>query len=263
MRKYLFIVQQSFQRVLAYRASFVLGLGVPLLQVAALYYFWMAVYAGATRPGGLSWHQMVTYLCVAFAVNELVGWGVESSIGRAIRDGSIAMELLKPLDYQLYKLCEATGTMLLQGLLVALLTFALAIGLLSIAVPADLVTLMLFLLSVALGVLVAFSLSYITGLAYFWTTNHWGLVQTKRWLVSLTSGTLVPLVFFPEWLRGIAMALPFQAIVHTPLTIYLGLLPEAGRLQALLVQLFWAVALWFAARLLFAQAIKRVTVQGG
>ncbi|MEW6231663.1 MAG: ABC-2 family transporter protein [Chloroflexota bacterium] len=263
MRKYLFIIQQSFQRALAYRASFVLGLGVPLLQVAALYYFWTAVYAGATRPGGLSRHQMITYLCVAFAVNQLVGWGVETSIGRAIRDGSIATELLKPLDYQLYKLCEASGYMLLQGLLIALLTFALAIWLLGIAVPATLVNLMLFLLSVALGVLVAFSLSYVTGLAFFWTTNWWGLTQTKRWLVDMLSGALVPLVFFPEWLRGIALALPFQAIVHTPLTIYLGLLPEAGRLQALLAQLFWAVALWFAARLLFAQAIKRVTVQGG
>jgi ABC-2 type transport system permease protein len=200
---------------------------------------------------------------VAFAVNQLVGWGVESNIGRAIRDGSIAMELLKPLDYQLYKLSEAAGDMLLNGLLVALLAFALAIGLLGIAVPATVVNLMLFLLSVALGVLVAFSLSYITGLAFFWTTNWWGLTQTKRWLVDIFSGALVPLVFFPEWLRGIALALPFQAIVHTPLAIYLGLLLEAGRLQALLVQLFWAVALWFTARLLFAQAIKRVTVQGG
>lgn len=263
MRKYLFIILQSYQRALAYRAAFVLGLGTSLLRVAALYYFWMAVYAGATRLAGLSLHQMITYLCVAFAVNHLIGWGVEGNIGRAIRDGSIAMELLKPLDYQLYKLCEAGGAVLLEGLLVALLTFALGIGLLGIARPADLVTFLLFLVSVGLSGLVAFSLSYITGLALFWTTNWWGLTQTKRWLVDILSGALVPLVFFPGWLRGIALALPFQAIVHTPLAIYLGLLPEDARLQALLVQLFWAIALWFAARLLFAQAIKRVTVQGG
>lgn len=263
MRKYLFIVLQSFQRALAYRAAFFFGLGVSLLQVAALYYFWMAVYAGATRLGGFSWHQMITYLCVAFAVNQLISWGIEISIGRAIRDGSIAMELLKPLDYQLYKLCEAGGSVLLQGLLVALLTFVLAIGLLGIALPGDLTTYLLFLVSVGLSVLIAFSLSYITGLAFFWTTNYWGLMHIRRWLVDLLSGALVPLVFLPEWLQGIVLALPFQAIVHTPLSIYLGLLPEADRLQALLVQLLWAIALWFTARLLFAQAIKRVTVQGG
>jgi len=173
------------------------------------------------------------------------------------------MELLKPLDYQLYKLCEAGGAVFLEGLLVALLTFALAIGLLGITLPSDLAAFLLFLASVGLSALIAFLLSYITSLAFFWTTNYWGLMHTRRWAVDLLSGALVPLIFFPDWLRGIALALPFQAIVHTPLSIYLGLLTEAGRLQTLLVQLFWAIILWFAARLLFAQAIKRITVQGG
>lgn len=263
VRKYLFLARQSAQEALEYRLALLTSLGVTLLQVAALYYLWTAVYSETIRLGGLSRRQTLTYLCVAFAVNQLVGWGVENNIGRAIRDGSIAMELLMPLDHQFAKFWAAAGTIIIQGGMLSVLTIAVALSLLDITPPAGVSAAFFFAVSITLSALIAFSLAYLTSMIFFWTSSPFGVLEVKRLVVDALSGALIPLTFFPDQVRGILLALPFGAIVHSPVAIYLGLLSGRDCLRTLLIQLCWAIALWFAGRLLFAWAVRRLTVHGG
>jgi ABC-2 type transport system permease protein len=97
----------------------------------------------------------------------------------------------------------------------------------------------------------------------FWTTNGVGLLWGQIAVMNVLSGALIPLALFPDWLRPAVLALPFQAVVHTPVAIYLGDLTGEALLWALGGQRFWVVALWWLARLLWIPASRALTVQGG
>jgi ABC-2 type transport system permease protein len=89
------------------------------------------------------------------------------------------------------------------------------------------------------------------------------LNKFKRAIVGFFAGSLLPLDFFPLWLRQIAAALPFQGIYYIPLTLVTGLRDYKAVWSQVLLQMFWVVILSVLSYLLWSQAIKRVTIQGG
>ena len=82
--------------------------------------------------------------------------------------------------------------------------------------------------------------------------------------MTVFSGALIPLQFFPDAVQRVLFWLPFQAIYHTPLMMITR--PAQGLesfLPMILIQLFWAMALFILARLFYNQAIKVLRIAGG
>jgi len=76
-------------------------------------------------------------------------------------------------------------------------------------------------------------------------------------------GALIPLVFFPDWLRAMAAVLPFQGMVSTPALVYLGMMDGPTTALMLGVQAFWAIGLILLGRLVWRSAQRVVTINGG
>jgi ABC-2 type transport system permease protein len=124
--------------------------------------------------------------------------------------------------------------------------------------------LFLFPISLLLAFLISFSIDYFIGLMGFYSESVWGLSTTKEIIVTVFSGALIPLQFFPEAIQKVLYWLPFQAIYHTPLMMLTR--PQQGLdifLPMMAVQLAWAVILFVAARLFYNQAIKVLRIAGG
>ena len=67
-------------------------------------------------------------------------------------------------------------------------------------------------------------------------------------------------IFFPDWLRQIANALPFRAMFMTPIEVWLG----KGNLALLLGhQVLWIAVLAAAGYAALGQAVRKVVIQGG
>jgi ABC-2 type transport system permease protein len=77
------------------------------------------------------------------------------------------------------------------------------------------------------------------------------------------SGFLVPLPYFPDWARSVVAWCPFAGLLQIPIEVLLGKRRGATLLGGLLLQAAWGVLLLLANRLLFALAVRKVTVQGG
>ena len=77
------------------------------------------------------------------------------------------------------------------------------------------------------------------------------------------AGGIIPLPFLPEKVQNIIGLLPFAATQSTPFLIFGGSLSMTESLQALGIQLFWAVTLVFAGKIWMCSALKRVVLQGG
>jgi ABC-2 type transport system permease protein len=124
--------------------------------------------------------------------------------------------------------------------------------------------LFLFPLSLLLAFLISFSIDYFIGLLGFYSESVWGFSTTKEIIVTVFSGALIPLQFFPEAIQKVLYWLPFQAIYHTPLMMVTR--PDQGLevfLPMLLIQLGWAGVTFFLARLFYNQAIKVLRIAGG
>jgi ABC-2 type transport system permease protein len=261
--KYLALTLASIQRAVAYRGTTFLNLLANLIWVAVLYYLWRTVFAGRATIGGFDWDEMRTYILVSYAVNALLSFYSMARMTSMIRTGEIATELIRPIDYLSMQLAQTFGAALIEGALSGVLAVLLGGLLLHIAPPHSPVAALLFLLSVWFGFLIKFLISFLVALLCFRTVNAVGLIWTQTAIINLFSGSLIPLAFFPDWLRTIGLAMPFQGIVYTPLTIYLGKVQGMALWGALTIQVFWVVVLWALARLLWNPSVRALDIQGG
>ena len=119
------------------------------------------------------------------------------------------------------------------------------------------------MVSVALGVAVAFGWRYLLGLTAFWLFDIRGANQLGWMVAQFLGGSFVPIVFFPSWLESTARTLPFASMLQVPVEVWLGRLEGLTLAGALLLQAAWAVALVLAGRYVMARAVRRLVVQGG
>jgi ABC-2 type transport system permease protein len=88
-------------------------------------------------------------------------------------------------------------------------------------------------------------------------------VTLSTTIVVFFSGMAIPIRFFPHALRVACYALPFAAIIQTPVDVWLGKRDGLALVGVLALQLFWALALLAVGRVVLARATRKVVVQGG
>lgn len=211
---------------------------------------------------GFTWPQMQAYLLVAFASGALVSINGDFRMAFRIQSGLVALDLVKPVDYQRSRFAEALGGLWLEVLIVLAASAGVVVVLGGVSVPAG-SGLVLFAISMLLLVPLKFLILYLTSLVCFWTQSYLGVQWARLAVVNLLSGALIPLAYLPTWLGTMAKWSPFAGLTSTPALIYIGRVDAGEGLLLVAVQLGWVVALWFAARLLWRAAVRQLTVNGG
>jgi ABC-2 type transport system permease protein len=264
LNKYFSIAKASLEVIFVYRAGFAFNMIGTVFYVVAMFYLWQTIFLGKPgNLGGFTWPEMKAYLIVAFILNSTMTWFDEWQMGADIREGRVATDLARPIDFQLKRFAEATGPVPFE------LVSALGIGAVvavvfgGIALPADPVHLALFIVSAALATLLKFAIIYCVSMVAFWTTGMEGVSNGRMAVQNIFSGALIPLVFFPDWLRGFASVLPFQGMISTPALTYLGAMDGPTTAFMIGTQAVWVVGLMLFGRLLWRSAIKAVTINGG
>jgi viologen exporter family transport system permease protein len=261
MRRYRALARATAKAALTYRFSLLLGLGAVLVQLVALLAVWKVILEQSPVEG-FTWPQMRAYLLVAFAAGTVVSILGDFRMAFRILDGDVALDLVKPIDYQKARLAESLGGLWIELLLIAVVvgvTLALTGG---VDIPPG-PALALFGLSMLLLVPLKFLIVYVSTLACFWTQNFMGVQWARLAVVNLLSGALIPLVYLPHWLATAAQWSPFAGLTSTPALIFLGRVGGREGLVLVAVQLGWVLVLWFGARLVWRAALRRLTVNGG
>jgi ABC-2 type transport system permease protein len=263
LRPYLSLARTALTNSFGYRSTLLLYAVSKIVLALALFYLWQAILAAGIDSRGYALADLKVYLLLGLFTNTILSYTAESRISRKVMDGSIAMDLLKPLDFQATCLAETVGLGLFEGLLSGLFVLAVALSFGGVPLPTEPCTWALVGLSVLLGLLVKFAIVYLTGLLCFWTQSSLGISWMRQAIVNLFSGAVVPLAFFPPWLAWLAGVLPFQAIVHIPAQLYLERATGPAALGLLGMQLAWLLVLIVAGRLLWRRAIRQITIDGG
>jgi ABC-2 type transport system permease protein len=121
----------------------------------------------------------------------------------------------------------------------------------------------LFLVSLAFAVVVSFGFRFLYNSAAFWLVDIRGVVTLSITVSIFFSGMLLPLSFFPSWLRTVAQALPFASALQTPIDVWLGKYDGVSLFGVLALQVFWALVLLGLGRLALRAGARKLVVQGG
>jgi len=260
---YISLANRSMQETMVNRTSFILNIGASFLIILSSYYLWKAIFAGRDQLGGFSWEEMKAYLIISFLSNTILSYFSEVKISQKILDGSIAFDLLKPIDFQKARLAETVGSSVFEGLVSVVLAFLFLFLYEGVAVPESPFTWVFFIISFILSQTVKYGVIYIFSIFCFWTTGFLGVALARAAVTSLFSGALIPLSYFPSTLQKICTILPFSSIVHYPISIYLERMDNIEILGIIGLQAFWAIALWFFGKWFWSQAVKKITINGG
>jgi ABC-2 type transport system permease protein len=258
---YVEFAKKAFAREATYRMEVLTNIGSLVLRVYLLKCLWTALYTQNAAPIDLPLHGMITYATVALLMSLILEVDGTRLIRDKVREGGIAVDLMKPISVPLYYFADGIGQTALHAVLVIpSLLFALLI--VHVDVPPA-ATCAVFALSFLLGYGVNFFLNFLMNSIAFWTLETFAVQLIVRWCSDLLSGQIIPLTFFPGLLGSLILALPFAAIYSTPLLIYVGVIPASAWAASLAVQAMWLALFAGLAALVWRAASRRVVVQGG
>jgi ABC-2 type transport system permease protein len=239
-------------------ADFFVTIGTMIIFV----YFWRAVYAGTQTLGGLALSQTLTYILLARLLAPIVETRMIFSFGFMIRQGQVAVELTRPLDFQFRYLVE-TFAELAVFLVQRIPIFLIAWLVMGMQLPADPGLWLAFFISLSFGQLIIFLFDWSFACLAFYVTDTWGLSVVRVGAGAFFSGALVPLAMMPAWLQKVAAAMPFAQAMSVPVSFLSGIAGLADAPRLWLIQLAWLAGLLLVSRLIFKVAVGKVTVQGG
>lgn len=262
LRKYAWVGFISARSNLAYLGEVVsrtIFLGVILYIFLRL---WQVAYS-ETRSvslAGLTLAQMLWYLTITESI-MMSAPRVTQLVDEDVRTGALAVQLVRPLSYPLYRLAVSLGERMVRFTVCALVGSAIALILVG-PIQLSVAGLALFALSIPLAFALDFLGNFLIGLGAFWLEDTSGLMLIYSRVTMILGGMLFPLDLFPlawqPWLK----ATPFAAVVYGPARMFVE--PGTPALFELIVRQGLAIAGFAAAvGLVYHLALRRVFANGG
>ena len=263
MKKYLYIIKTQIIKSMTYEFNVYGNIIMQTIIMITSAYFWRALYTGRSVVDGVDVGSMQTYIIISSALSVLLITNVERRIGHSVEKGSVATDMMKPISLFGMFLAEDVGSiiaLIFQNLIPILL-----IGSLIIKVPvmADIRDLPMFVIAVIESFLINWLIAALFGMTAFATINNDALIQVKKHLIRLLSGSIIPIWFFPEGVANVLSALPFVYIYQLPLSIYIGRCDRAEMISQMCIQLIWLVILSVVFFYAQSRITRKVLVQGG
>jgi ABC-2 type transport system permease protein len=228
---------------------------VILIVFAALWH--AAVENGDGTLAGYDYRALLWYVAGAEAAVVATKPRLIEDIGSDIGNGSIAIEMLRPVSVVGFRLAVEFGEAMVR--LVASLAVGAVLVSLFAGAPPGVGGLLLAIPALPLAVASNLAAQHVFAAAAFWledAKSTWFLYQK---LIFLLGGMLLPLEFFPNLLQDVARVLPFWTMAYVPARFIAGR-PEP---VLLLVQVAWLVVILAAAVGAFRVGERRLQVVGG
>ena len=221
-----------------------------------------AIYAGRTDIATYDLSSILTYVTISWILNTFYMTPTGRRLGRQVREGSVAMDLIKPVNLMAIYFGQSLGRTAFR-VLFATIPLAVVFAALGTVNPPDTKLLGYFLLAVLCGYLLNFQIDYLIGLLAFYLEYNNGIRWGIRMILSIAGGMVIPLNYFPEPVHRVFALFPTQFMFYRPMQIYLGRMSAEEAAGTVLMSLAWLAGLFIACQLLQYGGERRLSVSGG
>lgn len=256
-------VRKSFQQRFVYRTNSYVTIVSAWLGLFVMVSAWRALYSGKTDVSGVTFDDMMSFIVINTLVASLIHSSMGQKIGERVEDGSISIDLIRPVSFKSYHMANQLGENLFALLFSTVPAVALAVVLWGFRLPDEPWRIALFLLSLTLGLLLMNQINYLFGMLAIWLKTSWFINAITGAAFDLFAGTFVPLWFYPGWLYAASQFLPFHLVTFQPISIFLGRLSIAEGWAVIGGQLAWLAGLWVLEKWMWAKAQDQIDIHGG
>ena len=216
----------TYKEWAAYRTHSLVSVLVGPLFFAVQMVIWNAVYSGRDTINGLTLHMMLGYYGISILINYIIMDFADWNLQMLIHSGRYITFALRPIHHRFFALSQKIGHRALGFIVefipvLLILALVFRIDMIPASVP-------WFALSIVFSFLITFHINYSIGILGFWLTRTGGVRGAVRLVISLSSGSLIPLSFFPAWCQALFLFLPFQHSVYVPAMVFNGHYNLAG-----------------------------------
>jgi ABC-2 type transport system permease protein len=267
LSKYLHLLQIGVENILVYRMNFFCRAIFNLIPLFAIITLWRAVYSGSgsSTIAGYTAAQMISYYLLVVIIDALTSVTEDDwQIAADIKDGHINQFLVRPVDYMSYRLCLFVSGRIVFTLAAAgpLLLFVLSQREYFLW-PAHTVSLVCFLVSLALSALLQFFISFVLATLAFRVLEISSFVFVLLAFQRLLGGQMFPLDILPAPVQNVLLFSPFACQTFIPASIYLERVPVNAMGEALLIQASWVLLAWMLARFCWSRGLRSYSAVGG
>jgi ABC-2 type transport system permease protein len=249
--------------LLQYRAAAIAGITTQIFWGFIRVMIFEAFYRSTTVTQPMAFEDVVTYVWLGQAFLAIIPWNIDAEIRDMVRNGTVAYEMLRPLDFYNLWFFRALASRTAPALLRSIPIFILGTAFLHMQAPDSLASGIAFAFAMVGAVLLSAAISTIMNISLLWTISGEGATRVVAAAVTIFSGMVIPLPLFPDWAQKILQFLPFAGLIDTPFRLYTGNIASDQAICMLLHQAFWIVALIHIGRLMLARGVKIMVVQGG
>ena len=255
------LLRVGVAEAVAYRAEmlvWVLATTMPLVMLA----LWSSATQGAPI-GRYGERQFVAYFLATFIVRQLTGSWAFWDINFEIRNGTLAMRLLRPV-HPLFAYAADSIASLPMRLFVSLPVAAIALAVVGRQdLTQDPVVWLLWPVSLAGAWLITLFVNFVVGCAAFFLESSNKLMDAWGILFFVLSGYLIPVDLLPHRLAPIVDWLPFRYQIGLPVELMTSGRSRADAVALLARQWAWVAIAFGATVVAWQRGLRRFASYGG
>ena len=253
----------KFRTLLQYRSAAIAGCGTQLFWGLIRMMIFEGFFRSTSKPQPMSQEETTTYIWLGQAMLLLLPWNVSPDVRASVRDGSVAYELLRPIDlyfsWYARDISQRTAPVLLRA--VPIFVIAGVFGVLK--PPPTFASGFCWFVATLGAVALSSAFSNLTSIILVHTVSPDGVIRLIPMVVYFGSGMLIPLSLCPQWLQEIFNFLPFRGMMDSPFRLYSGSIPPNDFWMVLLNQVVWTGVLIFVGKWFLNRSMNRMVIQGG
>lgn len=267
MKSYISYFKLKFITGLQYRAAALAGIATQFFFGFVYVSVYVAFYESGSSNLPMKLNELVSYVWLNQAFFALIlMWYKDKEIINMIKTGNIAYELCRPQD-----LFTMWGMKILGEKLSKVTLRFLPVILVSVLLPKpynlDLsitfTTLLIFIVSLVLSSILVTLIMLLYHVICLFTLDEKGIVNIFMVISDILSGMVIPIPFFPDYLRKICDILPFRYVSDFPFRLYVGNISTKEGLIGIVMQIVWIIILIIIGKLITTKALKKAVIQGG
>ena len=267
MKKYWSFFRIRFINGLQYRTAAYAGIATQFFWGIMLILMYRAFYLANPEAFPMTFQQNATYIWLQQAfLTIFMTTGLDNELFELITTGNIAYEMIRPADlYNMWMVKQMANRMSKAVLrCIPILVFsALLPAPYGLALPADSLSFVMFLITMVLGFITMLAFQMLAYIVVFYTMSAAGVRMIMIMVTEFLTGAYVPYPFLPEKLQAFLSLTPFAAMQNLPLRVYSGNIAGAELVTQFQLQIFWLTALVLFGKLWMNRTLRRVIVQGG
>lgn len=240
-----------------YRSDSIFYILKSIIAMSILIFLWSNIYSATI---------VVVYFSLYYLLQSLLSVNTAWSIADDIRQGTIALQMAKPISYKKKLLYEQFGITRVIAIYVCLPILAIIAGIIfvnNLSLELTILEVGILLVNIILSYLFFFYLDVMVGILTFYITYIFGILMLKDSVIVFFTGGYIPIFAFPEVVQYIYTFTPFYYLFYYPIELISGTLTNKEMVLGLIIQIFWLLIIVKLCNVFYNRSIKYIEIAGG